>query len=187
MISSLGSHLEVLYNGRAIATATPGDDSGTTRIDTSVMIDRSGWLALRASGKAVADVRAAQVLAHTSPVYVVIGDQPAGSVEDAQYFVGWIERLRNAVLQRGRFPDKRSQVEMEADLDAARQFYQRTVDRGQKSARLSRIGTKTASQMQWLEQFRDGWYRSRNFDRPGGLHPRAFDKGGRFQQNINDS
>src|SRR5260370_26162688 len=44
--------------------------------------------------------------AHTSPVYVTVAGKPAGSAEDARYFLTWIDRLWNTVQERDRFPDR---------------------------------------------------------------------------------
>jgi len=65
--------VEVLHNGKVIATAPPVMDGLTTRLDEKVMLDRSGWIALRAIGKKPAvGVQADMLFAHTSPVYVTV-------------------------------------------------------------------------------------------------------------------
>ena len=88
-------------------------------------------MALRASGPAVPDVQGELLYAHTSPMYVVVDGQAAGSVDDARYFLTWIDRLWNAVLDRDRFPDKQSQEQVHAEIEEARKFFQKIIDRGE--------------------------------------------------------
>jgi hypothetical protein len=65
-------------------------------------------------------------------VYVTVAGKPAGSAEDARYFLTWIDRLWNTVQERDRFPDKRSQEEIQAEVDEARKVYQKMIDRGEE-------------------------------------------------------
>jgi TolB protein len=127
--------VDVLYNGQVVASAKPSRQGPSTQLDKTVRIDRSGWLALRAAGPAAPEVKGELVYAHTSPVYVVVAGKPAGSAEDARYFLRWIDRLWDTVEQRDRFPDQRSQAEVEAEVDAARKVFQKMAapKRGQDS------------------------------------------------------
>ncbi len=121
--------VEVLYNGQVVATALAVKGELTTRLDQRIRLDRSGWVALRASGPPAADIRNDRVYAQSSPIYVTIAGKPAGSAEDAQYFLSWIDRLEQQMRDRDRIPDARSRAEVQAELTLARQFYQRIVDR----------------------------------------------------------
>ncbi|PWT81237.1 MAG: hypothetical protein C5B58_10140 [Acidobacteria bacterium] len=123
--------VEVLHNGKVVTTVPLVSDRLSARLEQSLRIDRSGWVALRASGPAVPDIQGELVYAHTSPVYVVVDGKAPGSVEDARYFLGWIDRLWNAVLDRDRFPDKQSQEQVHAEIEEARRFYQKIIDRGE--------------------------------------------------------
>ncbi len=122
--------VEILDNGKVVATAPLASDGRSARLDRSLQIDRSGWVALRASGPAVPDIQGELVYAHTSPVHVVVDGKSPGSVEDAHYFLDWIDRLWNAVLDRDRFPDKQSQEQIHAEIEEARKFFQKIIDRG---------------------------------------------------------
>jgi hypothetical protein len=117
--------VEVLYNGRVIASVKP--TGSATELNPTVRIDRSGWLALRASGPAVADVQGEVLYAHTSPVYVVVAGRPAGSAEDARYFLQWIDRLWDTVEERDRFPDRRSKDEVQVEVNKARRIYEKMI------------------------------------------------------------
>jgi hypothetical protein len=124
--------VEVLYNGNAVVKVPLAGDGLSAELDKPVRIDRSGWVALRASGPAGPDVQGELLYAHTSPVYVTVAGKPAGSAEDARYFLTWIDRLWNTVQERDRFPDKRSQEEIQAEVDEARKVYQKMIDRGEE-------------------------------------------------------
>jgi hypothetical protein len=58
----------------------------------------------------------------------VVGDKPAGSADDARYFLAWIDRLWDTVQERDRFPDRRSQAEVEAEVNEARKVYRKIID-----------------------------------------------------------
>jgi hypothetical protein len=123
--------VEVLYNGKVVATAAPARDALTTSLDRSVAVGRSGWLALRAVGRAVPDVQGENLFAHTSPVYVVVAGTAAGSAEDARYFLKWIDRLWDAVEERDRIPGEQRKAEVKAEIDRARKAYQQIIERNE--------------------------------------------------------
>jgi hypothetical protein len=90
-------HLEIVGNGKVVATiALPGDRM--TASDTvSIPVSASGWYLLRAyADRAEMPVLDLYPFASTSPIYVRVGDQPVRSAEDAAFFVRWIERVEAA-------------------------------------------------------------------------------------------
>src|SRR5262249_18410278 len=99
-----------------------------TEIDRSISVDHSGWIALRAAGPAVPEVKGDLVYAHTSPVYVIT-DKLAGSVGDAQYFLAWIDRLWATVEERDRIPSPQRKAEVRAEVERAREVYRRIIMR----------------------------------------------------------
>lgn len=88
-------HLELVRNGKVVGDIPlPGE---RTRADTAITVPvtESGWYVLRA----YADRPATPILdlypfASTSPVYVTVGGQPVRSREDAEYFLTWIDRIK---------------------------------------------------------------------------------------------
>ena len=90
-------HLEIIGNGKVVATV-PLDAGRTTAHDTvPVPVNGSGWYVLRAySDRAEMPVLDLYPFASTSPIYVRVGDQPVRSIEDAKFFVRWIERVESA-------------------------------------------------------------------------------------------
>jgi hypothetical protein len=123
--------VDVLYNGKVVAMAGLAEGGRRGTLDQGIKIDRSGWIALRATGPGVRDdVKNAQIYAHTSPVYVIVAGKPAGSVEDAQYFLKWLDRLWDDVQARDRIPGDRAKAAVEEEIRRARQVYQAIVKRG---------------------------------------------------------
>jgi hypothetical protein len=90
-------HFELVRNGEVIASL-PLDEAGTTgRASQQLEIDRSGWYLVRAwNSKATHPVLDVLPFATTSPIYVSVGGEPVRSREDADYFIGWIDRLHQA-------------------------------------------------------------------------------------------
>ncbi|HEX9164554.1 MAG TPA: CehA/McbA family metallohydrolase [Gemmatimonadales bacterium] len=92
------NHLELVRNGKVLADVPLRGER--TRADTALTlpVTGSGWYILRA----YADRPATPILdlypfASTSPVYVTVGGQPVRSREDAEYFVTWIDRVKEEV------------------------------------------------------------------------------------------
>lgn len=106
--ATVGSRLplekvEVVVNGQ-VALSRPATTGSSWSIDEEIALERSSWIALRAYGPwnrlVLNDL---QALAHSSPVYVFLGDQPIGSRADLRRYREWIEQLIARVEQRGRF------------------------------------------------------------------------------------
>ena len=115
--------VEVVFNGSVIATGKLNDDQLGATIAKRIKLDRSGWLALRASGPGHPDHPVGGQYAHTSPIYVQVGHDPAGSKEDAQYFLKWIDRLSLAVRVRDRIPSRELRERVRSQFERARAVY----------------------------------------------------------------
>ena len=91
-------HLEIVRNGSVAAAIPLTGDRMQARTVVPLDVDRSSWFVLRA----YADGPQSPILdlypfASTSPIYVTVGDEPVRSREDAEYFLTWIDRLREDV------------------------------------------------------------------------------------------
>lgn len=83
------TRLEVLYNGKVIADATPGE-MGWGRVTAEWCLERSGWMLARATGPAHPVLNAKAQHAITSPIYVEVPGRPLlPNREDADYFIRW--------------------------------------------------------------------------------------------------
>jgi TolB protein len=119
-------HLEVVRNGRVVVEVPLAADRRSATAVVRVPVDRSGWLLLRARGdKAAYPTLDIYPYATTSPIYLSLGGEPARSPEDAQYFLAWIDRMREAVESH---QDWNSDAERRETLDMlarARAEYER--------------------------------------------------------------
>jgi hypothetical protein len=80
---------------------------------SSVTIDRSSWIAARVTGPFHRMVlNDSGAFAHTSPVYVQLGDEAIRSPQDARFWIDWIDRLIERTGQRGHFstPARKQEV-----------------------------------------------------------------------------
>jgi TolB protein len=91
-------HLEVIGNGRVVATVPLTGDHTAASDTVSIPVTRSGWYVLRAwSDHAEPPVLDLYPFGSTSPIYVRVGRQPVYSPDDAEWFVRWIDRVDQAV------------------------------------------------------------------------------------------
>ncbi|MGH7567404.1 MAG: CehA/McbA family metallohydrolase [Gemmatimonadales bacterium] len=87
-------HLELVGNGRVVASLPLAGDR--TRVDTtfSVTPTASGWYVVRAwSERPRTPILDLYPFASTSPIFVQVGHEPAPSPADAAYFVRWVDRV----------------------------------------------------------------------------------------------
>ncbi|BBE18603.1 hypothetical protein AQPE_2766 [Aquipluma nitroreducens] len=87
-IKPLTGRLELVYNGKVIAskkaTATP---DLPIDLEAGLEVEESGWLCARRM-----DENGHQT--HTAPIYLTVNNAPVrASVDDAMFFVGWIDNL----------------------------------------------------------------------------------------------
>ena len=117
------SRVEVIYNGKVVATVPLNDAKQKASTEIPIKIERSGWLALRAAGPKQSDQPTASLDAHTSPIYVEVVGTPSGSRQDAEYFLKWIDRLALAIRLRDRIPNDALRRHVEDQFEAARAVY----------------------------------------------------------------
>jgi hypothetical protein len=117
-------NVQVVRDGKVVAEAKAVGDRLSAQVEQLVMIERSGWVALRASGPAHPDQPGSSVFGHTSAVYIEVMGRPADAREDATYFVAWVDRLAALIRQRDRVP-ARSRAHVESQLAAARAVYEK--------------------------------------------------------------
>jgi hypothetical protein len=117
---------ELVQDGQVAATRDfPADGPQEVTWEQEVPFERSGWIALRATGPYHADNPAGEAYAHTSPVYVEVEGRPPDARADAQFFLRWIDRLELALRERDRLPGAADRAHVAAQLEAARKVYAR--------------------------------------------------------------
>ena len=102
--------LRLLRNGVEVAAA-PYDlpDGGTATLQAALDMEASGWLAAAADDDA-----------HTSAVYVTVGDRPIAQAQDAQY---WVQYCDDLAANIGVFGVPAAEDEVLDRIGAARKVY----------------------------------------------------------------
>ncbi len=119
------NRVELVLNGEVAAAGTLLPDRLQGAIDQAVRLEKSGWLGLRAFAEDGTQ-------AHTSPIYIEVGGQPAASCKDAEYFLAWIDRLDAMVKERARVPGPELVLRVQRLLEDARAVYRGIAARGEQ-------------------------------------------------------
>lgn len=87
-IDSLSGNLELVFNGKIIASQLMNSSPGKpATLKTKLPVSQSGWICARRMGDNGHQ-------SHTSAVYITVNENPVrASVEDAIFFVDWIDNL----------------------------------------------------------------------------------------------
>jgi hypothetical protein len=117
--------VELIQSGQVVAKLPLAKDDLAATLEQVIAVDRSSWLALRASGPGHPDSAVPALFAHTSPIYVEVGGAPIRSRADAKSFLTWIDELSLLVRARDRIPTAALRRQVESQLDAARAVYGR--------------------------------------------------------------
>src|SRR6202050_2975719 len=84
--------LDIIENGQVVFTQK-ATDTGRIQLRTTLEVPSSAWIAARVSGPSAQHLLMdSYVYAHTNPIYVSMAGKPMRSVEDAQYFIQWMNR-----------------------------------------------------------------------------------------------
>lgn len=119
------NRVELIHNGRVVATGKMSDDNRKGTIDETVELSNSGWMMLAVGGQPHVEGPGGPLAAFTSPIYIDIPGRPVPSAEDARFFLAWIDRLEAAFRERNRVPSDAHREQVLAQLNAARAVYRR--------------------------------------------------------------
>ena len=115
--------LEIIQNGEVVHTVRPTDPYHA-EVDISLPVERTGWLAARVVGPEKQHLLLdSYVYAHTNPVYVSKGGEPATSPEDAQYFLTWVDTVLGMLEASERFDTPEQKREIMEVWQRARDVY----------------------------------------------------------------
>jgi TolB protein len=121
-------HLEIVRNGE-IMTDIPlsGDRTRVTKT-IRIPVRESGWYVLKARGNGpVYPVLDVYPYATTSPIYATVAGKPIRSGADADYFIRWIDRLKQAALTSREWNSEREKSDVLDTLERARaEFFRRS-------------------------------------------------------------
>jgi hypothetical protein len=80
--------VEIIWNGKVIKTESTPERLASLAVDAELEAATTGWVAARAFGKSEPSIR----FAHTSPVYVQVGQDRGVVKEDVEFFLAWLDR-----------------------------------------------------------------------------------------------
>lgn len=119
-------HFEVVCNGSVLRELKLDGDRQTADVEDTITLSQTGWCILRASSdQPERPVLDDYVYASTSPIYVTVEGSVPKPVDDAAFFISWIDRLIEATKINGNWnttSEKDSTLQM---LEQARQVYVR--------------------------------------------------------------
>jgi hypothetical protein len=117
-------HLELVANGQVILAFKLTGDRRRFDWTGNVSLPTSGWVLLRAwNDHADPNVLDLYPYATTSPVYVQAPEVPPAAVEDARYFVAWLDRMIESASARDDYNTAEERADTLRYLREARQRY----------------------------------------------------------------
>ncbi len=125
--------LEIVYNGRVVATAKPSGSNHVATISQPIALDGGGWIAARAYGSKMPPYGATwwkqPVFAHTSPVYLNASGRIKGAEVSAQLFLEQLVFLERWAEREARFPSPGNKEDVMKAIARARSIYERMGER----------------------------------------------------------
>ncbi len=113
--------LEIVWKGKVIKTVSAGETTPALTAEVALDATETGWLAARAFEKPGEVVR----FAHTSPVYVRVGNDYGIVPQDAEFFLNWIDREMSFYKALSGFRSEADREAMLALFEKARRVYAR--------------------------------------------------------------
>ncbi|WP_054529141.1 CehA/McbA family metallohydrolase [Erythrobacter sp. SG61-1L] len=117
-------HVEVVQNGKVVATLKPGADGRAASGSGSLKIATSGWVLLRAwTSDDRPEVLDMYPYATTTPVYVTVEGAPPRSPEDARYMLDWLDLIEKSA-GAGEYNDDAERAEVMGNIARARAVFE---------------------------------------------------------------
>ena len=116
--------LQLVCNGNVVRDLKMNAYRQSSDEKDTISISQSGWCVLRASSdKPEHPVLDDYVYATTSPIYVRVAGSAPKPTDDAEYFIGWIDRLTETTKANKNWNTTAERVSVLTMLDQARQIY----------------------------------------------------------------
>jgi hypothetical protein len=115
--------VDLIVNGRSVHSE-PVMGKSTIEIKRKLSLQESSWIAVRALGPSHRLIlNDAGAFAHTSPVYVTVGERPVRIAQDVRFYREWVESLIDRAEKRGRFKTEGQKAEVLGLFRKALEFY----------------------------------------------------------------
>ncbi len=126
-------HLEVIVNGAVVQTIDLDEAATSADFTGRIKVKGSAWILVRAwNDKSHPDVFDLFPFATSNPVFIDVAGTPLWSTEDANYFVRWIDRVKEAVNSHPDFNTDEEKNTILAAINKARAVYAEGPQAGSK-------------------------------------------------------
>ena len=120
--------VEILVNGEIAATHEVGEMGDRFRLESTIELDGSGWIAARALGPASPLVADSYAFAQTSPVWIVADGREYRSAEDIRFLLAAVEAFRARAVERDRWVTAADREHFLSRVDSAAAVYERLLN-----------------------------------------------------------
>jgi hypothetical protein len=118
-------HLELIVNGEIVRSFELSGDRRSADISGSLSLTGSSWVLLRAwNDQADPQIFDVYPYGTTNAIRVTIDNRRQRSTGDADYFIAWIERVREAALAHPDYNDDQERADILARLDRAHEVFE---------------------------------------------------------------
>jgi len=123
--------LEIVAGGKVIASVTNDNGASALSISTTIASEQSTWVAARARGSQQLPYQAWALLnstgippmAHTSPIYLTVNDEPVWVAEDAQILERHVDAAIDWALSQARYQNEAQRAEIITLFEKAKYYY----------------------------------------------------------------
>jgi hypothetical protein len=115
--------VELIVNGQPVHSE-PVEGKSDLQFEARIPVGASSWIALRALGpRHRLIMNDTMAFAHTSPVYVTVGNRPVRVADDIRFYREWVERLIGRTEKSPRFATAERREEVLALFRKALSWY----------------------------------------------------------------
>ena len=119
-------HLELLFNGNVIRSIPLKGERRSADLDETLKVSAPGWILLRAwNQQSNPDIFDIYPYATTNPVFLTRRNAPVHCGADADYFLAWIDRLKQGAQTHGGYNSESERAWTLGQIEAAREEFER--------------------------------------------------------------
>ncbi len=122
--------VDIVQGGKVVARLENPAGERDLTLKGRIRVQDSSWVAARAYGPELVYQGGIPLVAHTSPIYLQVGDRKPRSPEDAAFFLTWIDEALTWLEETANIPDPDQRQEMRNLFEEAKGIYEKMRDRG---------------------------------------------------------
>jgi hypothetical protein len=118
-------HVELIFNGTVVKSIPLRGDRTSANLSGDLDVDRSGWVLVRAwNDHATPDIFDIYPYATSNPVFITVDSKPMRSRTDAQFFIKWIDQVRESAAKNTDYNNQSERVAVLNHIDVARRVFE---------------------------------------------------------------